>query len=285
MMRKGFTMIELLVVMSIMAFLGVAATNGYALLSRGMRERSAVAAASALLKSAKERADIDQSKVVVYCYNRLIADNENGKEGNAIVVGVMTAIRRGGRLSRVDGEYLYDEFGDINLLFPSFSSDKNYSSDNNEHRQNNLSGHSGMRLWKFSESGGSMQYSMVADTVWTELGNTETIFDDPTGSGKTNCVMSAFYNLKQSNNEPSWKAGDAYGFEIGETQLPYGYIFKQTIPSNVESPSLVDTFVFDGEGTSSDQSIDVWSTKPDSGGNPRPFKRAGRATSDKNATL
>lgn len=285
-MRKGFTMIELLTAMSIMALLGVAASNGYALLTRGIRERSSIAAASALLKSAAERAAVDRTKTIVYCYNRLLEEKEASGSGNATVVGVMTAIVRGGRLSRVasGGKFLYDEFGDINVLYPAFSEDENYSSDSESHNLNNLNGHSGMRLWKFAEGSGQLEYSVVADTVWCSPEEKETIFEDPIGVGETNCLMSCFVNQQKSGHEPSWRAGDAYGIEIGEVQLPRGYVFGQTIPNNFEDLQMAaSAFVFDGTGSAvmPARTIDIWSTKPDGSGSPKPFKKAGVATSQR----
>ena len=96
--RAGFTLIELLVVVGIMGMLGVAATGGYAALQRGMEERSAVAVAAALLRSAQERAHVDRLPTVVFCYNRLVKA-PTGEDENGVAVGVMTAIRRAGRLS------------------------------------------------------------------------------------------------------------------------------------------------------------------------------------------
>ena len=117
-------MIELLTVMAIMAMLGVAASSGYASLQRGMRERAAVAGASALLKAAKERAAVDRVPTAVFCYNRLLKDASAEQDGNAVVVGVMTAIRRTGRISYIRGKYLYDEFGDLDLTYEALSSDE-----------------------------------------------------------------------------------------------------------------------------------------------------------------
>ena len=73
-MKKAFTLLELLVVVAIMAMLGVASSGGYNALVRGMKERGAVASASALLRSAKERALIDRVPTVVFCYNRMLRE-------------------------------------------------------------------------------------------------------------------------------------------------------------------------------------------------------------------
>ena len=115
-MKRGFTLIELMTVVGIMAFLGTAATGGYNALQRGMAERAATDIATKMLAAAKERAIIDRVPTVVYCYNRLLREADSG-DANAVVVGEMVAIRRAGRITRVRGQYLYDEFGDLDRSF------------------------------------------------------------------------------------------------------------------------------------------------------------------------
>lgn len=281
-MRRGFTMIELLVVMAIMALLGVAATGGYAQLQRGMRERAAVAGASALLVSAKERAAVDRVPTAVFCYNRLIREPGAANGENGVVVGVMTAIRRSGRLSYVRGKYLYDEFGDLELTYEALSDDEDFSTDGNSHSPSDLDKRAGMRLWKFPTSE-EMQYSIVADAVWCDGSMTETIFSGgPNGS--TNCLMSAFYNLNHSDREPTWKVGDAYGFEFAELQLPHGFVFGTSVPASAGRIELAKAVLFDPE-QDSDESVEVWSTKPNASGMPVKFKQAGTARTGENVKL
>ena len=278
-MRKAFTMIELLTVMSIMALLGVAATGGYAALQRGMRERAAVAGATALLRAAKERAAVDRVPTAVFCYNKLLRDANAAADENAVVVGVMTAIRRAGRISFIRGKFLYDEFGDLEHSgnYEVLSDDKNLSSDGQEHSSSELDGRTGMQLWRFPNSE-EMKYSIVADAVWADTTQLETIFSGGTGGGTTNCLMSAFYNLGHSRREPSWRVGDAYAFEIGEIQLPHGFIFGTQVPSGVGEIQQAAVMLFDPE-SDENKTVEVWSTRPNSGGMPQKFKQAGTATS------
>lgn len=282
MRMRGFTMIELLTVMAIMAMLGVAASSGYASLQRGMRERAAVAGASALLKAAKERAAVDRVPTAVFCYNRLLKDASAEQDGNAVVVGVMTAIRRTGRISYIRGSYLYDEFGDLDLTYEALSSDERYSTDGETHSSSELEKRSGMRLWRFPTTE-EMKYSLVADAVWCDASMTETLFSGGGAEGMTNILMSAFYNLGRSKYEASWKVGDAYAFEIGEIRLPHGFIFGSKVPSDVTRDELVDVMLFDPE-SETDESVEVWSTKPNASGVPAKFKKAGTATSDEAKT-
>ena len=282
-MRRGFTMIELLVVMAIMAMLGVAGSSGYAALQRGMRERAAVAGASALLRAAKERAVVDRVPTAVFCYNKLIRDANAANDENAVVVGVMTAIRRFGRISYVSGKLLYDEFGDLELTYEALSDDEDFSNDGRNHSLSDLGQRPGMKLWKFPTAK-RMEYSIVADAVWCDTGRTEPIFSGGAGGPSTNCLMSAFYDLGGSKNPASWKVGDAYALEIGELQLPYGFIFGDTSPSRADQIELVETFLFDPE-EDNDETVEISSTKPNASGMPVKFKSAGRATTNEQKTM
>ena len=100
-MRKAFTLIELLAVIGIVGMLGVAAAASYGALVTGMRDRSACAAATAVLREACERARIDRLPTVVYCYNVCLKESKADDPGR--VVGLMTAIRRVGRITQVKG--------------------------------------------------------------------------------------------------------------------------------------------------------------------------------------
>ncbi len=98
-------------------------------------------------------------------------------------------------------------------------------------------------------------------------------------------VGSAFYNLNKSSHEPSeWKAGTPYAFEIGELQLPYGFIFGTSIPSDVSSISTPTVIYFDPVDDS-DEPIEVNSTKPDESGTPKFWRKAGTASSDEGKTV
>ena len=273
-MRKGFTLIELLVVMAIMAMLGVAATGGYNALVRGMNERSAVAAASALLRSAKERATVDRVPTAVFCYNKLIKDTSGAEDENAVVVGVMTAVRRAGRITTVASPFLYDEFGDLDQTYES-------TDDVSE-----LQKRRGMKLYRFPpKTGGAMQYSIVADAVYKEDRDSRLSAYLFSIGYETNVVGSAFYNLNKSSHEPSgWKAGTPYAFEIGELQLPYGFIFGTSIPSDVSSISTPTVIYFDPEDDR-DETIEVNSTKPNASGMPELWRKAGTASSDEGKTV
>lgn len=266
-MTKAFTLLELLVVVAIMAMMGIASSGGYNAMVRGMQERGTVASASAVLRSAKERALIDRVPTAVFCYNRML--HASTASSAASVVGEMVAVRRSGRLSYVRGKYLFDEFGDLDISYEK-------TDDESELKESG-----GMRLYRFGgKRMNQMLYSIVADAVYSS--DRERLFTFT--HGYTNQQTCAFYNLNKSDREPpAWRAGDAYGFEFAELQLPDGYIFGSEIPTDPGRITTPTVLYFDPEQDGSVQSIDVWSTRTGSSGRPDKFRKAGEARSDDRA--
>lgn len=267
-MRKAFTLLELLITVGIMSMMGVAATSGYHALVRGMNERGVTASASAALRAAKERAQVDRRHVAVFCYNRLLRAPNMAADVNGEAVGVIVAVRRVGRLSAVSGKFLYDEFADL---------ESTYETDEVAELQKRK----GIRLYKFNNSKVSqMEYSIVADATYLD---NETTTYLPSEGLTTNVWMGAFYNLSQSDREPSaWKAGDGYGVEFLELQLPVGYVFGGTVPSEVGRIEIEKIIDFDPE-QDQNETVDIWSVKPDESGMPKKWKKAGSAKSDRSA--
>ena len=267
-MKRAFTLLELLVVVSIMALLGVASSSGYHALVRGMKERGTVAGASAVLRAAKERARIDRVPTVVFCYNRMLRQAGGTEDANAIVAGEMVAVRRAGRISSVRGKFLYDEFGDLDVSYESTE------------EQEELAKSGGMRLYRFG--GGKMsdmRYSIVADAVYST--DQERLFTFT--HGYTNQQTCAFYNLQKSDREPSgWQAGHAYGFEFATLKLPAGFVFKKDIPTEPGKITTPTVLYFDPEEDATPE-IEIWATRPGSGGNAETFRKAGKARADDTA--
>ncbi len=267
-MRKAFTLIELLAVIGIVGMLGVAAAASYGALVTGMRDRSACAAATAVLREAGERARIDQLPTVVYCYNVCLKEPKGDDTGR--VVGMMTAIRRVGRITGVRGRLLFDEFADL---------DQSYNVES-EAKLEEMEGH---RLFKYNDESSvpsRMQYSVVANAVYSDDDSeTVTIFSDCINN-RTNIITSAFYNLGSSDREPSsWKVGDGYAAEFAELQLPEGYVFGQQLPTRSGAVSEVKAIRFDPDSSSS-ETVEIWMTRPNAQGVPKPARKAGQAYAD-----
>ena len=293
-MRRGFTLLELLVVVGIMGFLGMASIAGYNALQRGMTERSVTAVASTLLRAAQERAQVDRVPTAVFCYNRLLKE-PTGDEDNGVVVGVMTAIRRVGRISNVKGNLLFDEFADL---------DNTYEAVENA---NDAQKGGSFRLYRFGgETLSDMKYAIVSDRVVQEetaeqvtlFSNSQTGSSAASGSGPhganqtgggaqslTNLMASAFCRISGGSD---WKVGDGYALEFAETQLPAGYIFGTQVPSKAGDIKLIKTIMFKpdgkfggGGGNTGSETIDIYQARPDGSGWPKASgQRVGEASSD-----
>lgn len=263
-MKRGFSLLELMVVVAIMAMMGVAASGGYKQMIRGMRERGAVATATAILRTARERAAVDRLPTVVFCYNRCYKKAGGADKGNAIVCGEMVAVRRGGRITAVRGRELYDEFGDLRTA--------NEATTSTAGLENGM----GMRLFRFGGAGMTeMRYSIVAEQILEGSFVLRTF-----AIGITNITAGAYYNLNKSDHEPSaWKAGDPYGLVFAELTLPDGFIFGQEIPTEPGRITTPKVLYFDPE-SDSPRSIDVWVTRPTANGGAERSRKAGEARSD-----
>ena len=284
-MQRGFTLVELMVVAGIMAFLGAAATGGYSAFQRGMAERGATGAASSLLKAARERAEIDRSPVMVFCYNRLI--REATADDNAIVVGEAVAIRRAGRITYASGQVLVDEFADFVGSYDLI--DKGDADERG-----------GIRLWKFDDrSMTRAEYSVIADAVFpladdvklhtyegwafgedanpdAEDASVDFSTVNPksgarsvvTRSGDMKSMVYAFKILDAGT--ATWRVGTAYGFEFARIQLPHNFTFGKSIPSTVDSIQDAGFFYFEPDSDHDEsKSVEVYFCPPDASGKPK----------------
>lgn len=265
-MRKGFTLLELLVVVGIMAMLGVAATSGYSALQRGIAERGATAVASSVLRAAQERAHVERVPTCVFCYNRLLK-KPRGEDENGVVVGCMVAVRRSGRLSYVKGDLLFDEFADLDTTYET-------AEDEDEARKAGS-----FRLFRFDGAKPSkMEYSIVSDmTVSDENAFPVTLFSH---GGETNLFATAFLDIGGGSlSSSSWKVGDGYAFSFNETQLPEGFVFGQSVPTDPSKIVELKPIVF-GPDSTQEEKVQIWATRPDASGSPKAVRKAGEASSD-----
>ena len=260
--RKGFTLIELLVVIGIMGLLGTASVGGYRAMQRGMAERGVMESVDSFVRAAYQRAQIDRQPVVVYFWNETI--REANDDFNEIVVGRAVAVRRHGRITKVNGNFLYDEFADLNLTYQTDDEEGAGGDDSNT-----------MLLYPVdslseAESSGNLRRTAVRGKVLKKkitplyLSSADGTLQsgasgaNQPGSGDSNSGEIETYVFQTVDaGGVTWETGMAYGFEFAHLELPHNYIFGSTYSTSAGQPvKEAGTLVFDvgyneGNGMSS----------------------------------
>ena len=267
MTRKGFTLLELLVVVGIMGLLGTASIGAYRSITRGMEERGALQNASQFMHAALQRAMIDRQPTAVYMWNETI--RARTEDDNEIVVGKAVAVRRAGRISRVDGNLLQDEFADLNLTY-SVADGQGKSSR--------------MQLYKFPTGSEKLKRYTVHDTVQKREVQEVYLLDPADGSeekpgGQLPLPQDdgaiPVYGFVCDSGSGDWKTGNAYGFEFMTIELPKNFIFGNGYQSDRVSSREVGSILFGGGGggyqeiggnASSGKTVDIYAIRQDSSG-------------------
>lgn len=259
MTKRAFTLVELLVVVGIMAAMATMSIGSYFAVVRGMADRGALAAATSVISLAQERARIDLAPTVVYFYNELVQNKDENKGTELVVAGVAVAIRRAGRLTRVTGNYLGDEFADLDITYGLSDESGSLRGDT-------------FRLYKFDFSG--MKYSSVYSEVTEDsIDNESYLVESPMNRGfrkangdneDPNELIS--YAFVQKDGNATWQVGDAYGYEFARIRLPDNYIFggASDVPSLSQPIKNVSTVIkcYPDSNASSLDSVRVTARRP-----------------------
>ncbi|MCR5413895.1 MAG: type II secretion system GspH family protein [Kiritimatiellae bacterium] len=224
MKRGGFTLLELLLVIGIMAFMGAMAVGGYQTMRRGMENRSVMQSVNHFIRAAYQRAQIDRQPVAVYFWNE--TQRVDSPTEPPIAVGKAVAVRRAGRFTRVIGDYLIDEFGDLRFNRLILSADE-------EDEDSGNTGSSGKGNGVFVYPMNGDEGNQVKRTTVDEMTvkKPDTAFID----GRQVSIDTYAYYV-QNPGGIQWKAGDAYGFEFADLTLPNNYIFGKDWSRNISSP-------------------------------------------------
>lgn len=261
-MKRGFTLMELLVVIGIMALMGSVTVAGYRQMKRGMEERSVMQNANQFIRSAYQRAQIDRQPVAIYFWNETL--QEETSDTPVVVVGRAVAVRRAGRITSVQGEKLCDEFGDLRF-------NSNMLDDDEEGvMQSSTSDGAGINFYQLNgNEGNNAAKSIVYETTVPYSVN------EPLVLGGTAEFDLYAFELKDRGNV-SWAVGDAYGFEFAEITLPHGYIFGTDFSKSLSSPVTGNKVIRfkvsanSGDGAMSGESgastIQISSLRPDNTG-------------------
>jgi prepilin-type N-terminal cleavage/methylation domain-containing protein len=233
--RRGFSLLELLAVMSIVALLSTLAVTSYFSAIRGMAGRAVRRNLTNALTAARQRACIEGCRVSLVAYNEAAALNAAGTEVKDRAAAYVVC-RELGRVSFVRSGQLFDEFGDLDRLFGTGSGTS--SSDVGAMKLYNLrsGGWVYVRRYVKEDAIGSQDHLVYENLNYTFKGYA---FELLTGSGAS------------GGSSPAWQVGDAYGVEVMPAQaLPKGYRFRELTTSDSLVSALTDvkavTFKPDG---------------------------------------
>ncbi len=263
MTKRAFTLVELLVVGGIMAAMATVSIGSYFAVVRGMADRGALGAATSVISLAQERARIDMTPTVVYFYNELVQRKDSDSQTDLVAAGVAVAVRRAGRVSRVNGDLLCDEYSDLERTYSVADDPNSIQADT-------------FRLYRFNFS--KMEYASVySEVVEDEIGNEKYLvenpkdrttinFNKPNSDDKEDSSKMLTYAFKiKGGNASTWRAGDAYGYEFARIRLPDNYIFGSQVPTDGDPIKEVGTVIkcYPDSSASSLDSVAIYARRPD----------------------
>ncbi len=228
---RAFTLLELLVVMAIMGLLGTISVGGYRAMQQGMEQRGVLLNVRQFVLSAQERARIDRVPVNVYFWNETLKEETDTEP--PVIVGKAAAVRRTGRITGIEGNHLYDEFGDLRAMMPEADSDGNVNTSSDSKQ--------GLMLYRIDDSKKFQRSVIASDTetnkiFYVKLDVTDYINDATTDTDFKQAGIMPFAFRLIDVNGVSWKTGDAYGFAFEEIQLPRNYIFGSSYSEKANDP-------------------------------------------------
>ena len=279
MMRRAFTLLELLVVMSIMGIMATASAVSYRTMRRGLEESSVVRNASQFVHLAYQRSQIDRVPVNLYFWNETSSIEDETKGTKTVVAGRAVAVRRNGRLSAVDGQKLVDEYGDLQVY--AATDEEGDIDENSSKYQNDVT----MYLYKVNGNESTFQRSKVSQTTapypitdvkmmsdieqTSESGGTggdaSALGSSTVKNDDKKILAYAFY--VQNNGGVTWYKGDAYGLEFADFGLPNNYIFGNNYSTSVDNPVReVKVINFDPLSGSASGKVAIGALRPNSQG-------------------
>lgn len=233
---NGFSLLELLAVMSIMALLSTLAVTSYFGAIRGMAGRSARQHFLNSLTQARQRACVDGTRMSLMVFNEPTEYDASGKLAKFAPSYVVC--KELGRLSFVSGNFLFDEFSDLKQLFGETADSTKVSA--------NYKG--GTRLYNLSKGYWVMIKPFV---VLKDEGSQGTLlYSDAPYAFKSYAFETMTASWAQSSAAQTWEPGDSYGIEVTPIQsLPKGFTFSG-LPNASASDALTRilyvTFAPDG---------------------------------------
>ena len=262
MMKRGFSLVELLVVIGIMGMMSTVAVGGYQAVTRGMSERGALDAARGVAEAALQRANIDRTKTYLYLFNEVTRVDSDDQVGQ--VSGLAIAVRPIGRITRVTGNEFYDEYGDLNQSYDALDDEGREKSDSEKQTSS-----ASVRIYNIR----TRNYASVREGVYPDT-LTEPDLEE---EGMRREITA--YGFRKVGGEATFQVGDEYGQEFAVMRLPPGYTFSSSVQmSSVSDLGLQKAgSVLEFQPTDvSVPSIQVYSHRPDGS-----FKSLGSITQTK----
>ena len=255
----GFTLVELIVVIGLMAFLATVSASGYFSVTRGMASRGAIQDTASIVRFAMQTCLIDQvpTAVLFMNYRSDTANNGGDAYGRAIAIrmsGRISYVARGGQTagssssSTISTGMLVDEFADWNQ---SFTHEASTGTDALSVRIYRMQSESELKngIRKCS----SLMYNWVGyadldrfnseymigagkkvEDWCTEHDKTENLNYSTYKNGNAYRWGLPFHVKNDGLNYSAWHAGDAYGMAIAEFTLPKNYIFGKSVPKDTK---------------------------------------------------
>ena len=186
---------------------------------------------------------LDRQPVAVYFWNECI--REETDTATAVVVGKAVAVRRSGRVTFLQGDFIGDEYADLrfNRLLKSDGTEDTGSSSNVQAGRG-----SGVFLYRMNgNEGNQMMRSMIAKNTVRKtvtdhllLGQSAYLSGDAQRlrelADESEVKMETYAYQKIGSDSTQWKIGDAYGFEFEQLELPANYIFGTSFSQDTANP-------------------------------------------------
>lgn len=227
MLRRAFTLLELLTVVAIMGVLGTISIGGYFAITAGMAERGAIEAIRGILKVANQRAMIDDCPVYICLYNEVLSPDEDDKASK--VSGLAIVVKGAGRVTAVENnDTWYDEFADMDQYFNALrkNGEPLKTEDDFEKAATQF------RLFKINDMSGDFVTVHNGKRLNNGQGWDEPDYEDiispesaTPGQERPRPTPIMAYGYKRVSGSAKFVVGEEYGKEFASIRLPPGFTF------------------------------------------------------------
>lgn len=259
MMKRAFTLLELLTVIAIMGLLSTIAIGGYRSAVRGMRNRGAMTVVQTFVDQVCQRAIVDRQTVIIYFYDELMQTEDEQANRDFLGAGMAVAVRTMGRVSAVDGAYILDEFNDLNVGTDELEEDEEGNDEADDYDK------AAMRIYRMATAEAvdvspKVEYRRPNE-AFLLTGNDTGDVAAGGGSASGQNEKKLFVNAYRALNGNPFARGDAYGAEFASVRLPNGYFFGSSVPTTEgKSTSPIKKMVVKPDGTGA-ESVTVYTFK------------------------